>query len=45
VLTPRGDVVKESIGAFPRVLLAEGEVGQPGRRFAHARLLRHEPKS
>lgn len=25
VLTPGGDVVKESIGAFPRVVLAEGE--------------------
>jgi hypothetical protein len=25
VLTPGGDVVKESIGAFPRVILAEGE--------------------
>jgi hypothetical protein len=25
VITPAGDVVKESIGAFPRVILAEGE--------------------
>ena len=25
VLTPGGDVIKESIGAFPRVILAEGE--------------------
>ena len=25
VLTPGGDVVKESIGAFPKVILAEGE--------------------
>ena len=25
VLTPGGDVVKESIGAFPRVILAEGD--------------------
>ena len=25
VMTPGGDVVKESIGAFPRVILAEGE--------------------
>ena len=25
VITPGGDVVKESIGAFPRVILAEGE--------------------
>lgn len=25
VITPAGDVVKESIGAFPRVVLAEGE--------------------
>ena len=25
VLTPGGDVVKESIGAFPRVILSEGE--------------------
>jgi hypothetical protein len=25
VLTPGGDIVKESIGAFPRVILAEGE--------------------
>jgi hypothetical protein len=25
VLTPGGDVIKESIGAFPHVVLAEGE--------------------
>jgi hypothetical protein len=25
VLTPGGDVVKESVGAFPRMVLAEGE--------------------
>jgi len=25
VLTPGGDVIKESTGAFPRVILAEGE--------------------
>ena len=25
VLTPGGDVIKESIGAFPRVILAEGK--------------------
>jgi hypothetical protein len=25
VLTPGGDVIKESIGAFPSVILAEGE--------------------
>lgn len=25
VITPGGDVVKESIGAFPRMILAEGE--------------------
>jgi len=25
VLTPGGDVVKEAIGAFPKVVLAEGE--------------------
>ena len=25
VLTPGGDVIKESIGAFPRVVLSEGE--------------------
>jgi hypothetical protein len=25
VLTPGGDVIKESVGAFPRVILAEGE--------------------
>jgi hypothetical protein len=25
VLTPGGDVIKESVGAFPKVVLAEGE--------------------
>ncbi len=25
MLTPGGDVIKESIGAYPRVILAEGE--------------------
>jgi hypothetical protein len=25
VLTPGGDVIKESIGAFPRVILSEGD--------------------
>jgi hypothetical protein len=25
VITPAGDVIKESIGAFPKVTLAEGE--------------------
>ena len=25
VITPGGDVIKESIGAFPRVILSEGE--------------------
>jgi hypothetical protein len=25
VLTPGGDAIKESIGAFPRVVLAEGD--------------------
>jgi hypothetical protein len=25
VITPGGDVIKESIGAFPKVILAEGE--------------------
>jgi hypothetical protein len=25
VLTPGGDAIKESIGAFPRVILAEGD--------------------
>jgi hypothetical protein len=25
VLTPGGDVIKESIGAFPRLVLAEGD--------------------
>ena len=25
MITPGGDVIKESIGAFPRVVLSEGE--------------------
>ena len=25
MLTPGGDIIKESIGAFPRVVLAEGD--------------------
>ena len=28
VLTPGGDVIKESIGAFPRVILAEGDIAR-----------------
>lgn len=39
VLTPGGDVIKESIGAFPRVILAEGEyrviARNEGRSFQH----------
>jgi hypothetical protein len=39
VLTPGGDVIKESIGAFPRVVLAEGEyrviARNEGRSFRH----------
>lgn len=39
VLTPGGDVIKESIGAFPRVVLAEGEyrviARNEGRSFQH----------
>jgi hypothetical protein len=39
VLTPGGDVIKESIGAFPRVVLAEGEyrviARNDGRSFQH----------
>ncbi len=39
VLTPGGDVIKESIGAFPRVVLAEGEyrviARNDGRMFQH----------
>lgn len=39
VLTPGGDVIKESIGAFPRVILAEGEykaiARNEGKVFEH----------
>lgn len=39
VLTPGGDVIKESIGAFPRVILAEGDyrviARNDGRSFQH----------
>ncbi len=39
VLTPGGDVIKESIGAFPRVVLAEGEykaiARNEGKVFEH----------
>lgn len=39
VLTPGGDVVKESIGAFPRMVLAEGQyraiARNEGRLFEH----------
>jgi hypothetical protein len=39
VLTPGGDVIKESIGAFPRVILADGEyrviARNDGRIFEH----------
>lgn len=39
VLTPGGDVIKESIGAFPRVVLAEGEyrviARNEGRSYQH----------
>jgi hypothetical protein len=39
VLTPGGDVIKESIGAFPRVVLAEGDyrviARNEGRSFRH----------
>jgi hypothetical protein len=39
VLTPSGDVIKESIGAFPRVVLAEGEyraiARNEGKVFEH----------
>lgn len=39
VLTPGGDVIKESIGAFPRVVLAEGEyrviARNEGKSFQH----------
>jgi hypothetical protein len=36
VLTPGGDVIKESIGAFPRVILAEGD---------YRAIARHESKT
>ena len=36
VLTPGGDVIKESIGAFPRVILAEGEYRVVNRNDARA---------
>jgi hypothetical protein len=35
VLTPGGDVIKESIGAFPRVILAEGEYRAIARNDDH----------
>jgi hypothetical protein len=35
VLTPGGDVIKESIGAFPRVVLAEGEYRAIARNEGH----------
>jgi len=39
VLTPGGDVIKESIGAFPKVVLAEGDyrviARNEGRSFQH----------
>jgi hypothetical protein len=39
VLTPGGDVIKESIGAFPRVILSEGEyrviARNDGKSFQH----------
>ena len=35
VLTPGGDVIKESIGAFPRVILAEGEYRVVARNDNH----------
>jgi hypothetical protein len=39
VLTPGGDVIKESIGAFPRIVLAEGDyhviARNEGRTFQH----------
>src|SRR5579875_2930564 len=36
VLTPGGDVIKEALGAFPRVILAEGEYRAIAR--SHGRL-------
>ena len=36
VLTPGGDVIKESIGAFPRVILAEGEYRAIARNENHS---------
>ena len=39
VLTPGGDVIKESIGAFPRLVLAEGDyhviARNEGRTYQH----------
>jgi hypothetical protein len=35
VLTPGGDVIKESIGAFPRVVLAEGDYHLIARNEGH----------
>ena len=39
MLTPGGDVIKESIGAFPRVILAEGDykaiARNEGKVFEH----------
>src|SRR6266446_2955935 len=36
VLTPGGDVIKESIGAFPKVILAEGDYIVIARNEGHA---------
>jgi hypothetical protein len=36
VLTPGGDTIKESIGAFPRVVLAEGEYRLIARNSGHS---------
>jgi hypothetical protein len=35
VITPGGDVIKESIGAFPRVILAEGDYRAIARNDGH----------
>jgi hypothetical protein len=35
VITPAGDVIKESIGAFPRVILAEGEYRAIAKNEGH----------
>ena len=43
VLTPGGDVVKESIGAFPRVILAEGEYRAVARNDEREALRAHFP--